>query len=86
MIFHSYVKLPEGSYFSFLGSIQVIQKHSSPCQEYLDATGDLGGIEDAGNGSIRLKCWKDMIRQGELGEFYGFMIVLWQIYPQSMGL
>ena len=30
-----------------------------PCEEYLDATGDLGGIEDAGNGSIRLKCWKD---------------------------
>eukprot|EP00435_Cladocopium_sp_Y103_P020125 s928_g4.t3 len=33
--------------------------HPEYGQEYLDATGDLGGIEDAGNGSIHLKCWQD---------------------------
>ena len=34
----------------------------SPWQEYLDATGDLEGVEDGGNGWIRLRCWQETWR------------------------
>lgn len=33
--------------------------HPEYGQEYLDATGDLEGVEDGGNGWIRLRCWQE---------------------------